>query len=195
MHPFILIVFPIAWLLTILAMGMLFPKRNRTSGKILLIYISFMAMIGPIGEVFVGTIYPTLFEHPLWHYQIMPIHNGYTSYYAPVIWGISGAFLFCIREVAGLVKPRSHCKLALIAMSETILLEVALNLTFLLMSGGLMFYYLPADLWHVTSLQTLPFYFVLGLITSSTLKRMRNNPIFYSAMCVLIMVVFVYMVR
>lgn len=50
--------------------------------------------------------------------------------------GDFGVFLFCIREIAGLVKPRSHCKLALIAMSETILLEAALNLTFLLMSGG-----------------------------------------------------------
>lgn len=170
-------------------------KKCRIDWRMLLLYVSFLAMIGPVGEVFVGTLYQAVAGVPLWHYQFAPIHHGYTSLFAPVIWGLSGVLLYASQELLRLGKGRTQLVHGAIVMVETIAFEAILNLGFLLASGALLFYYTPGDLWHVTSLQTLPFYFLFGIVTTKAIKRFRTDWRFFSAMCLLLTVVFVYFAR
>lgn len=99
MNVLVLIVFPLIWL-TILTIAFLLTggKFKKINFKLLFLYVAFMAMLGPIGEIFVGTFYEAFVGQPLWQYQILPTHNTYTSLYAPVIWGISGVLLYYIHE-------------------------------------------------------------------------------------------------
>jgi hypothetical protein len=152
-----------------------------------------MGMLGPVGEVFVGTLYNLAFGQPLWQYKVLPTHHAYTSLYAPVIWGVSGAYLYYIHEHLRLFKQKSKWFQAAMCMLETIIFEAMLNLSFWLITGGLIFYYSPADLWHVTSIQTLPFYYILGLIVLKSTKRLRKDPAYYSALFGFLTLVVVYM--
>lgn len=78
-------------------------------------------------------------------------------------------------------------------MFETITFEVLLNISFFALSGVLMFYYLPSDLWHVTSVQTLPFYFVLSIAVMKLIKRMKSRPAVFSVLSLFLMIVVVYL--
>jgi hypothetical protein len=152
-----------------------------------------MAMLGPIGEISVGAFYNSVFGHPLWLYKVLPTHEGYTSYYAPVIWGIAGAGLYFAREILGLLKTRRRFVQALFIMLETILFESLLNISFLLFTGGYLFYYTPGDLFHITSLQTLPFYFIFGFVVMDFIKQLKKDPLLNATMFALIMFVVVFL--
>lgn len=146
-------------------------------------------MGGPIGEIIVGTFYNSIVGHPLWQYQFLPIHNGYTSYYAPVIWGLSGFGLFITQVILRFGRKYNLYGRSAITMIETISVETVINLSFLALSGSLLFYYAPAELGHVTSLQTLPFYFLLGLVIEKSIKRFMNDWLYFNLMfCGLIFV-------
>ena len=159
-----------------------------------ILYVAFMAMLGPIGEVFIGTIYHGLFGERLWFYQLAPIHHGYTSLYAPVIWGIYGGYL-------GLVEPllrqwkllKKKYALALFISFETLVLELLFNVLHRLITGEYLFFYTPPDLWHATSVQTIPFYFFAGFVIVSSIKRMKTHSLFFAIMCLLICLVMVYL--
>ncbi len=76
--------------------------------KLAALYVTSIAMLGVFGEVFVGKLYDSAVGRPLWEYHIMPIHHGYTSYYAPVIWGILGFHLYLLHGTLNGKKPRSN---------------------------------------------------------------------------------------
>ncbi len=63
-----------------------------------LMYASTVAMIGVFGEIFVDSIYSYFFSNPLWRYNILPVHDGYTSQYAVVLWGIFGLYLYLMHD-------------------------------------------------------------------------------------------------
>lgn len=189
----LLVIFPALWLAILLILYILFGGRLKNiNAKLLILYALFMAMLGPVGEIFVGTLYNLAIGQPLWQYRILPTHHAYTSLYAPVIWGVSGAYLYWTHEHVRLFSRKSMWLQAVGRMLETIFVEATLNVSFWMISGGLIFYYLPTDLWHVTSLQTLPFYFILGLIVMKSMKRLRKDPVFYSALFGFLALVVVY---
>jgi hypothetical protein len=193
MNTVLFVIFPVLWLVVLLILYVLFGgKLKDINAKLLILYVLYMAMLGPVGEIFVGTLYNLVIGHPLWQYKVAPTHHAYTSLYAPVIWSISGAYLYCIHEHVRLFSQKSKWLQAFGRMLETIIVEAALNVCFWIISGGLIFYYLPADLFHVTSLQTLPFYFILGLIVMKSMKRLRKDPVFYSALFGFLAFVIVY---
>jgi len=193
MSATLLILFPLMWLLLLTALHLVFTKKKRIDYKLLILYVSFTAMIGPFGEIVVGTFYESIAGYPLWQYQIFPTHNAYTSLYAPVIWGVAGAFLYYSNEILRIWVTKTKARKASLLMLETILVEAILNVSFLALTGSLIFYYTPGDLQHVTSLQTLPFYFLLGFGILSSIKRMREHKRFYSAFCLSLMLVVVYL--
>lgn len=194
MINYTLLLFPLLWLALLAALYFFKGyKLKDLEPKLLLLYVVFMATLGPVGEIFVGTIYETVVDQPLWQYQVMPTHDGYTSLYAPVIWGVSGAFLYVFHELMGIFKQKSRWFQVGFRTFETISLEAALNISFFLLSGGLIFYYLPGDLFHITSLQTLPFYYILNILIVKSMKRIKRSPVFFCAFFILILLVTVYM--
>lgn len=168
-------------------------KKVRIDFRLLILYIAVTAMLGPLGEVFIGSIYAFFFSEPLWQYQVAPIHHGYTSLIAPLIWGVSGVVLFATREVLKLKRSAPAYYQAFFIMAETIAFEVVLNLIHLTIQGVLLFRYTPGDLWHVTSLQTLPLYYLLGFVFVKAMKRFSSDIKFFTLMCLTVTIVFVYL--
>jgi cytochrome c-type biogenesis protein CcmE len=87
--------------------------------------------------------------------------------------------------------PRADRRLALIVAAEAVVLEMACNLAFLALTGEYLFFYLPGDLWHLSSLQIVPFYFLSGLAIAKTLRRFRRDPAFFTVLSGLMAGVFV----
>ncbi len=163
--------------------------------KLAALYVTFVAMFGPLGEIIVGTLYSALFGQPLWQYRILPVHNGYTSLFAPFVWGIGGFYLYMMHEIVRRHRSISNLKASLIHMTEMICVEFLINLSFLLIFGTYIFYYLPGDLWHIVSIQTLPFYIAAGFVITTAIKRLRKDPVFFSVMSTGILGVVVYLTR
>lgn len=191
----VLLVFPLIFL-SILFIALFVSSKitkRKIDWRLLSVYVAFLAMGGPIGEIVVGNFYNLLFGHPLWQYQVLPIHDGYTSYYAPVIWGLSGFGVYISQAVLRIGRKYPIYGRAAVTMVETISVEALINLSFLALTGSLLFYYTPGDLGHVTSLQTLPFYFVLGLVIEKSIKRFMNDWLYFTFMFCGIILATVYL--
>jgi hypothetical protein len=74
------------------------------------------------------------------------------------------------RSIAG-----SHV-LALLFCLEAVALEALVNISYHIFFGGYVYYYLPSDLAHITSLQTVPLYLLAGYITVTALRYTHRLP-------------------
>jgi hypothetical protein len=159
--------------------------------KTLLVYMTSVALIGVYGEIFCGSLYYLLFKTPLWEYRVLPIHHAYTSLYSIVIWGMYGFHLYLLHDTLNTKCFISPNVLILLFSVEAIILEVFLNISSLVIFKEYVFYYFPNDLWHLTSIQALPAYFLAGVVIVKTLKRFKADPKFFIIMniCLLSVVV------
>ncbi len=186
-------IFVAAWLV-VLACGIaILHKRKLIHFSFVPAALSmvFMAMMGPVGELLVGSLYQGLFGQMLWRYEVLPIHHGYTSLIAPIIWALGGLEFWLATQLLSGRKLGLRWKYGLL-MVDTLFYEMLLNLSFLLVSGGLLFYYIPGDLWHVSSLQTLPFYLVLAVTASRANRYMAAHPRFFMVLCTMVVIALVY---
>ncbi len=146
--------------------------------KTALCYISAVMMLGIFSEIFLDSIYHKIFGVPLWVYRILPIHHGYTSYYSLFIWGLYGFHLYLLHK-SFRRKIHSIWILGTIIAIEALFLESLFNVMSLIFLRQYTFYYLPNDLWHVTSIQALPLYFLAGFIIVRLIKDERTDPWFF----------------
>jgi hypothetical protein len=56
-----------------------------------------------------------------------------------------------------------------------------------------MFYYLPDDLWHLTSIEAIPFYLLLAIVVTGCIKRFRKDPAFFICMNITLAAVLVFL--
>lgn len=184
-----LTIFALAWFLAVYVLNCLIAKRIKAINvSKAMLYTFVMAVLGLVGEVVIDTFYTVLFGHPLWNYRILPIHYTYTSQYSLFLWGLVGFHLYLLHDTfeqplkrtarRKYKRPRSVSlhRLAFLFCIEAIIFEAVVNLSFLAAYGEFIYYYNPSDLWHITSLQTLPFYLVAGYITMYTLKYSKPRP-------------------
>src|SRR3990167_6349820 len=185
-----LVIFAFLLVVLIYAFNSLITKVfKKIEPKVAFLYMSAVAMVGVFGEVIVGNTYNLLFGEHLWNYIVYPIYGGFTSHYAPVIWGLYGLYLCLSHDT--LMKKRKLRKekhLALIFSIETIVLETLANWLYRLLFGGYLFFYLPDDLWHLSSLRGVPFYFLTGLAIFYVIKFQRTSPIRYGTLNTLLVV-------
>lgn len=143
------------------------------------LYVTTLALLGVFGEVLIDSLFKITLGKPLWEYHLLPIHHGYTSYYSLVVWGMYGFYLYIFHDfLRGRRSKLAKRYTSLIVAIEAILLEIAINLMFLAFFGGYIFYYLPSDALHLTSIQAIPFYLVLSVVISKCIKRFRTDPLF-----------------
>lgn len=193
MHPAIykLILFALSWLIIIYLLNCLIAKQFKRVGlSVVVVYFMSTALIGLFGEIFLDTSYNFFVGHPLWYYNILPIQGGYTSSFAIVTWGLYGLHLYLIHDslrARWSITKTKH--LVFIFALEALILESLLTLSARVVFGKFLYYYLPSDLWHVTSVQNFPFYFICGLVLFKTLKEFRKNPRFFSALSAFLLVV------
>lgn len=157
-----------------------------------LLAFAFMAMFGPVGEILVGSIYSFMTQGAyLWEYKILPVHNGYTSYIAPLIWGVAGVYTHLFWGHFAAIKNR-WLKYGVLAL-DTLFVEITLNGLFLLLFKNYVFYYHPGDLWHLSSVQTLPFYLIAAIVTVRAIRYSALHPRFYSLLFLAIAGVVTYL--
>ncbi len=147
--------------------------------KMALLYISTVAMIGVFGEIFVDSIYEYFFDTPLWIYNILPVHHGYTSKYAVILWGIFGFYLYLMHDSLEKWSIHRRRHLALIFAFEALVLEAVVVLSSKVVLGEYMYYYYPGDLWHISTVQNFPFYFICGYGIVGCIRRFRTDPRFF----------------
>lgn len=85
--------------------------------------------------------------------------------------------------------------LAAIISVEAIGLEFLFNLSFLLIFGGYIFFYLPSGLWHLTAFQAIPFYFIAGFVIVKAIQGFKSDPwlcIFMNMILVSVLVFFTH---
>jgi hypothetical protein len=129
---------------------------------------------------------------PLWEYKLFPIHNAYTSYYSIFIWSTYGFYLYLLHDN---LKSNNYPvrTLAVIVSIEAIILEFLFNLSHLFIFKDYIFYYLPSDIWHLTSIQAIPFYFLAGFVIIKSIKRFKADPWFFIPMNILLVFTLVFL--
>lgn len=196
MNPISLIVFALVWFAALYVLNSLIAGRpKKIEPRKAIVYFFTVALIGLYGEIFLDTVYNHFVGMPLWRYNILPIFDGYTSSFAIATWGLYGFHLYLLHDTLGarwsITKTRH---LALIFSIEALFLEALLTISARLALGNYLYYYYPSDLWHVSSLQNMPFYFICGVVVLKTLKRFRSDPIFFSAMSAALLFVLVFLI-
>jgi hypothetical protein len=194
MNSIKLVLFALIWAIIVYVVNcMIAHKFKRIELKQAVLYFSTVAMVGLFGEVFLDTVYNTVFGNPLWRYNILPIHDGYTSSYAVVTWGIYGLHLYLLH---GTLKAKSIVRtrhLALIICLEALLLEALLTISAKLLLGRYLYYYYPGDLWHVSSFQNIPFYFIFGVVIINIVRRFQASPKFFSLFSLWLVVIIAFL--
>lgn len=189
-----LVYFSLAWTAVVYAFNCILARKFKAvSWNIALLYISSVALIGVFGEIFSDSLYNSVVGHALWEYRVLPIHAGYTSYYSIFIWGLYGFYLYLLHDSLSSLRIHSARKLAAIVSIEAIVLEFLFNISHLFIFGEYIFYYLPSDLWHFTSIQAIPFYFLAGIVIVKAMKRFKAEPLFFMVMNGLLVFVVVWL--
>lgn len=160
-----------------------------------LLYTTSVAVVGVFGEVLVDSLYQFVFGVPLWQYRVLPIHNAYTSYYSPVIWGMYGFYLYLMHDSLCEYCAQSIRPFAVFIALEAIMLELVLNFSHLATFNQYIFYYLPNGLWHLSAFQVIPFYFIAGLVIAGFARGCKSSPRFFIFTNLVLLSVLVFLTR
>ncbi|MBP9782356.1 MAG: hypothetical protein KBC50_01320 [Candidatus Pacebacteria bacterium] len=160
----------------------------------LFVYCGTLALIGPFGEVVINTFCRTVFGHSLWQYQVFPVHGGDTSLYSFFIWSIYYGFhLYLLHtKIDPTLTRKSNTFWGIVMALDALALEALLNVASLLVFNTYIFFYFPPDLFHLTTILVMPFYFIAGFAVVKTLRRFLKEPIFFGLMAFIISFTFLY---
>ena len=189
-----LVLYALFWIVIVYGFSSLVARKfKKINLKVALLYMATLAMLGVFGEVLIGSVYKYFFGHPFWLYTVLPVHHGYTSKYALFLWGIYGFCMYLLHDHTRGRNIKLTKYLPLMFMASAIIFEALVNLTFLVFFGKYIFYYFPSDLWHLTSVQVLPFYLLGGFILNESLKKARADPIYFTVAATALASVFVFL--
>lgn len=136
-------------------------KGIKVDWKLIFTYFVFGSWFGMAGELFLNKIIEWFFGMPIWEYRVLPIHNGVTSSFGPVMWGIATVYV-CFHKNYQLypLKIKNPITLFLLESGYLLVLELVFNFVGFFLFNDYFFYYFVADLWHWSSLTTMPFWWI-----------------------------------
>ncbi|WJW76519.1 hypothetical protein QVG61_05365 [Thiohalobacter sp. IOR34] len=147
--------------------------------RALLMASAVFALAVPL-EALVDGFYATARGQLLWRYDILPRHGGSVSALGALIWPAYGLHLYWLLQVLEQRLPEGWrgrlLQALIIGLDAPLFFEVTGNLLFLAITGRYYAYYLPGELWHLTSWQVVPIYMLclfLGLTILQRLLAMR----------------------
>lgn len=152
-------------------------RRLAFDAQTVWLYMGLAFPVCIVSEVFIGHLHQALFGAQLWQYRVAPTHGGYTSLYNFAIWPLYGWHVYLSEQALARWKPRAGVRRAVLLLKHASagpLLEIIANLGMLAILGRYYFYYLPGDLGHLTSIQVVPYYFVLSLLFSAFIAHLRD---------------------
>lgn len=141
----------------------LLKKREiEIDWRLIFSYFIFGSWFGMFGELFLFKFIELIFSEPIWEYRTLPIHNGITSSYGPIMWGNAAVYI-CFHKNYQLKKSNLKKNLLVSFALESgylLLLELIFNFVAFALFNEYFFYYFVPDLGHWTSLTNLPFWWV-----------------------------------
>ncbi|MCG6864044.1 MAG: hypothetical protein LJE58_01295 [Thiogranum sp.] len=147
-----------------------------TASSVLLLAVVAESVINPLYAMWVG--------NKLWEYRAFPLHDANVSALAVIVWTAYGVHLYFTRQsLEQKLTPRwnSDCaKAVIIGFEAPFIFEVSGNFVFLLLMNNYYAYYLPDDVFHLTSLRVVPVYMLciyVGLMILRSLERLPRSAI------------------
>lgn len=131
------------------------------------LYSGLIFLGAPIAETIYNSLHFLIHNKQLWQYQLYPINNGDTSWLASIIWPIYGLNMYFIFKKISSFHYNRYIKYilsGLIIGIEGPIWEIIVNAIFLIFFKTYVFYYLPSDLWHLSSVQAIPVYATCGIL-------------------------------
>jgi hypothetical protein len=133
-------------------------------------------------EIILDTLFVKFCGQPGWLYKVWPVHQGYTSGVGMFMWPLYGFFVYFLNNAIEINPKLANinngiAKSYLFAL-DAMALEILTNIFSILLYHTYLFYYLPNDLIHFTTIQIfIPYVFVsaLGAALSLLLERLKNN--------------------
>jgi len=157
-------------------------------------YSGTLALIGCISEVAINSFCRAVFDSSLWIYQVTPVHNGDTSIFAFFQWSLYGYHVYFVQnKIQSLnLKHEAYIFAAVISV-EALLLEIFVNISSKFFLNTFIFYYLPGDMGHLTTVYVFPVYLLGGAILIETFKRFLQDPVFFGTLSFSIAFIFVFL--
>jgi len=157
-------------------------------------YSGTLALIGCISEVAINSFCKAAFGAPLWIYRVTPIHQGDTSIFAFFQWSLYGYHLYFVhKKIYSLnIKHKDYLFILLLSI-EALLLEIFVNVSSKFFLNTFIFYYIPGDMGHLTTVFVLPVYVLGGAILIEIFKRFLRDPVFFGNLSFSIAFIFVFL--
>ncbi|MDD2982637.1 MAG: hypothetical protein PHQ74_04555 [Crocinitomicaceae bacterium] len=122
-------------------------------------YFLFGSWFGMFGELFLYNMIDLIFKSPIWIYKTLPIHNGITSSYGPIMWGLAAVYIYFFHN-SPINKKRNLFLVFIIEAGYLLVLELLFNFLAYFLFDDYFFYYFVPDLWHWSSFTNLPFWWI-----------------------------------
>ena len=133
-------------------------------------------------EPIINRLYYYFVGEKLWQYQVMPVYGRDVSLLSPLLWSAYGMHIYFIEQTYLKHLPRflrNRKSYALLhGLDAPLIFEVSGNLVFLLLIGKYYAYYLPGDLFHLTSVRVIPLYILcifFGLLLLHWLEKQKRH--------------------
>ncbi len=169
-------------------------SSTQVSVKEVYMYSGTLALIGCISEVAINSFCRAAFDSSLWIYQVTPVHHGDTSIFAFFQWSLYGYHLYFVhKKIQSLnVKYKEYIFAVFLAV-EALLLEILVNVSSNFFLNTFIFYYLPGDMGHLTTLSVFPFYLLGGAILIGIFNRFLKDPMFFGTLSFSVAFIFVFL--
>ena len=149
-------------------------RLTLTASSVLLLAVIAESVINPLYAMWVG--------NKLWEYRAYPLYDANVSALAVIVWTAYGVHLYFTRQSLDRKLTRcwnSDCaKSFIISLEAPLICDVSGNSVFLLLMNNYYAYYLPGDVFHLTSFRVVPVYMMciyFGLMVLRCLERLPRS--------------------
>lgn len=154
--------------------------RLVIDGYRLALTASSVLLLAVLAESLINPFYEQLFGSKLWEYHVFPLHDSNVSALAVIVWTAYGIHLYFTRQSMdirlGVRWNSTGTKALIIGFEAPFVFEVAGNLLFLQLMNRYYAYYLPTDVYHLTSFRVVPVYIFCIFSGLLILKMLEQLP-------------------
>lgn len=190
-----IILFTILQLIPLVLWYFFVKKKGTTPDfRLILSYFLLGSWFGMVGELFLFKAIDWVFHEPIWIYRVLPIHNGITSSYGPIMWGLSSVYICFHKNYKLFPQKKSNPIVSFLLESGFLLiLELLFNFAAYGLFDNYFFYYFVPDLWHWSSFTNMPFWWVgYQVIVKASTVFYKEEKLNLSLAALLIFVVISY---
>ena len=187
--------FTIAQLIPLYIWYQLLKRKNvYVDWRLVISYFIFGSWFGMFGELFLFKFIELIFNSPIWEYRTLPIHNGITSSYGPIMWGNAAVYI-CFHKNYPLKASNNSNKLRAFVLESgyLLILELVFNFLAFALFKEYFFYYFVPDIGHWTSFTNLPFWWVgYQIIVKYSRVLYREEKLNLAIAAMLLVIVYTY---